>query len=106
MSGTDFYYEPQVRSRRDGGDRSRRRRHGEGPVVLQQLRREAIEAAIKLARYTASASTSSRFSGRFTAARSGACRDLEQVRQRRGFGPMMPGMFHAPYANCYVSRSA
>jgi len=21
--------------------------------------------------------------------------------QRRGFGPMMPGMFHAPYANCY-----
>lgn len=21
--------------------------------------------------------------------------------QRKGFGPMMPGMFHAPYANCY-----
>ena len=23
------------------------------------------------------------------------------VAQRRGFGPMMPGMFHAPFANPY-----
>src|SRR5690606_12261124 len=24
-----------------------------------------------------------------------------KVTQRRGFGPLLPGVFHAPYANCY-----
>ena len=51
MSGTDFYYEPQVRAGRgDGGDRAGRRR----PAAARSSATpgtEANEAAIKLARY-------------------------------------------------------
>jgi 4-aminobutyrate aminotransferase len=70
MSGTDFYYEPQVRLAEDmaqivpvGGGPER-------SVVLQQLRRRGGRSGAEAARSSRrSARTSSRSSGRFTAAR-------------------------------------
>ena len=73
MSGTDFYYEPQVRLAEelaaivpiDGGVRS----------FFGNSGTEAIEAALKLSRYyDRAARTSSRSSARSTAARWARCR--------------------------------
>ena len=73
MSGTDFYYEPQVRLAEElaaiapmpGPHRS----------FFGNSGTEAIEAALKLATYyTKRPRTSSRSSARFTAARWARCR--------------------------------
>ena len=51
---------------------------------------------------TRSGPTSSRSSARSTADRWDHCRSRQaSSTQRRGFGPFVPGVFHAPYANCY-----
>jgi 4-aminobutyrate aminotransferase len=63
---------------------------------------EAVEAAIKLARYHTGRVNLIAFLGSFHGRTLGAL-SLTSSRnvQRRGFGPMMPGVFHAPYANPY-----
>jgi 4-aminobutyrate aminotransferase len=103
MSGTDFYYEPQVELAeemarivpiaRDTGDvRS----------FFSNSGTEANEAALKLARYKTGRVNIIAFLGSFHGRTMGslALTSSKSV-QRRGFGPMMPGVYHAPYATCY-----
>ena len=63
---------------------------------------EANEAAIKLARYSTKRVNLIAFLGSFHGRTLGSlAATSSRYVQRRGFGPMMPGMYHAPYANCY-----
>src|SRR5262249_45070838 len=100
MSGTDFYYDLQVRLAEelaaaapiDGGVRS----------FFGNSGAEAIEACIKLARYTTKRDNVIAFLGGFHGRTLGALAlTASKAVQRRGFGPVMPGVYHAPYADCY-----
>jgi 4-aminobutyrate aminotransferase len=103
MSGTDFYYEPQVQLAEElanivpvGG--------GSGDVrcFFSNSGAEAIEAALKLARYASKRFNIIAFLGSFHGRTLGAlATTASKYVQRRGFGPMMPGVYHAPYGNCY-----
>jgi 4-aminobutyrate aminotransferase len=100
MSGTDFYYEPQVKLAEeiaeivpiDGGVRS----------FFGNSGTEATEAALKLARYHSKRQNIIAFLGSFHGRSMGSLAlTASKAIQRRGFGPMMPGVYHAPYADCY-----
>jgi 4-aminobutyrate aminotransferase len=100
MSGTDFYYEPQVRLAEEiaavapvGG--SVRSFFGNSGT-------EAIEASLKLARYTTRRPNIIAFLGGFHGRTTGALAlTASKAIQRGGMGPFMPGVFHAPYPDCY-----
>jgi len=103
MSGTDFYYEPQVQLAEEmakivpvaGGS-------GEVRSFFGNSGTEANEAAFKLARYSTKRVNLIAFLGSFHGRTMGSlAATSSRFVQRRGFGPMMPGMYHAPYANCY-----
>jgi 4-aminobutyrate aminotransferase len=100
MSGTDFYYEPQVRLAEeisaiapfDGGARS----------FFGNSGAEAIEAAIKLARHATGRPNIIAFLGGFHGRTMGALAlTASKTVQRRGFGPMMSGVYHAPFPDTY-----
>ncbi len=100
MSGTDFYYEPQVRLAEElarvvpikGGVRS----------FFGNSGAEAIEASLKIARYATRRQNLIAFIGGFHGRTMGALSlTASKALQRRGFSPLMPGVYHAPYANCY-----
>jgi 4-aminobutyrate aminotransferase len=100
MSGTDFYYEPQVRLAEvladivpiDGDVRS----------FFGNSGTEATEAAIKLARYHTKRHGIIAFIGAFHGRSMGSLSlTASKIVQRRGFGPFMPGVFHAPYPDAY-----
>jgi 4-aminobutyrate aminotransferase len=103
MSGTDFYYEPQVQLAEamaqivpvGGGTGKVRSFFGNSGA-------EAVEAALKLAKYSTKRMNIIAFLGSFHGRTTGAMAvTSSRFVQRRGFGPMMPGVYHAPYANCY-----
>ena len=100
MSGTDFYYEPQVRLGEDLAATA----PFPGPVrtFYANSGTEANEAAIKMARYHTKRFGILGFLGSFHGRTLGSL-SLTSSRaiQRRGFGPMQAGTFHAPYATCY-----
>src|SRR5436309_248058 len=100
MSGTDFYYEPQVRLAEElaavapieGGVKS----------FFANSGTEAVEASVKLARYATRRDNIIAFLGGFHGRTLGALAlTASKAVQRRGFGPMLPGVFHAPFADCY-----
>jgi 4-aminobutyrate aminotransferase len=100
MSGTDFYYEPQVRLAEtlagivpiDGPIRS----------FFGNSGTEATEAAIKLARYYTRRQNVIAFFGAFHGRSLGSLSlTASKSVQRRGFGPLMPGVYHAPFPNPY-----
>ncbi len=63
---------------------------------------EAVEAAIKLVRHHSGRSNIIAFLGSFHGRTMGALAlTSSKATQRAGFGPMMPGVFHARYATCY-----
>jgi 4-aminobutyrate aminotransferase len=103
MSGTDFYYEPQVQLAEEiagmvpvGGGT------GEVRSFFGNSGAEAIEAALKLARWATKRFNVIAFLGSFHGRTLGALAvTSSKYIQRKGFGPMMPGVYHAPYANCY-----
>jgi 4-aminobutyrate aminotransferase len=100
MSGTDFYYEPQVRLAEEVADIVPIR--GEVRTFFGNSGTEAIEAAIKLARYYTKRPNLIAFFGSFHGRSLGALSlTSSKAMQRRGFGPFMPGVYHAPYADCY-----
>ncbi len=100
MSGTDFYYEPQVQLAEEMAAIAPIR--GDVKSFFSNSGTEAVEAAIKLARYRTGRYNLIAFLGSFHGRTLGAlAATSSKVVQRRGFGPMMPGVFHAPYANCY-----
>ena len=100
MSGTDFYYEPQVRL----GEELSAIAPMPGPhrSFFGNSGTEANEAAIKLARYYTKRPNIIAFFGAFHGRSMGSLSlTASKLTQRRGFGPFVPGVFHAPYANCY-----
>jgi 4-aminobutyrate aminotransferase len=100
MSGTDFYYEPQVRL----GEELSAIAPMPGPhrSFFGNSGTEANEAAIKLARYYTKRPNVVAFFGSFHGRSMGSLSlTASKLTQRRGLGPFLPGVFHAPYANCY-----
>jgi 4-aminobutyrate aminotransferase len=100
MSGTDFYYEPQVRL----GEEFNVIAPFAGPKrsFFSNSGTEAIEAAIKLAKYSTQRYGMIAFLGSFHGRTLGSLAlTSSKAIQRKGFGPMQPGVFHANYGNCY-----
>ena len=63
---------------------------------------EANEAAIKLARYSSTRPFLIAFLGSFHGRTLGSLSlTASRATQRKGFGPVAPGVFHTPYADCY-----
>jgi 4-aminobutyrate aminotransferase len=100
MSGTDFYYEVQVRLAEELA----------AVIPIEQPVRsffgnsgtEAIEASLKLARYATGRPNLIAFFGAFHGRTLGSLAlTASKTVQRRSFGPFMPGVYHAPYADCY-----
>jgi len=102
MSGTDFYYESMVdlaeklASIAPGG--------GAHKVYFGNSGTEAIEAAIKLARYATGRDKFISFFGAFHGRTMGSLSlTASRYIQRKGFGPLLPGVYHAPYPYPYRS---
>lgn len=102
MSGTDFYYENMV----DLAERLAASAPGGVPrrVYFGNSGTEAIEAAMKLARYHTGRDKFIAFFGAFHGRTMGALSlTASKAVQRRGFGPLVPGVFHVPYPRVYRS---
>jgi 4-aminobutyrate aminotransferase len=100
MSGTDFYYEPQVQL----GETLSAIAPMPGPhrTFFGNSGTEANEAALKLAKYYTKRHNVIAFFGSFHGRSMGSLSlTASKLTQRRGFGPFVPGTYHAPYANCY-----
>lgn len=101
MSGTDFYYRPEIelaeqlgRVAQVTGDRPR--------VFFANSGTESVEGAIKLARHATGRHQVIAFFGAFHGRTLGSLAvTASKPVQRRGFSPVIPGSFHAPYAYCY-----
>lgn len=100
MSGTDFYYENMVQLAEKlaalaPGDWPRR-------VYFGNSGAEAVEAALKMARYHTGRDKFLAFLGGFHGRTMGALSLTgSKAVQRKGFGPLVPGVTHIPYAYCY-----
>ncbi len=102
MSGTDFYYENMVQLAEKLGEIA----PGSGPrrVYFGNSGTEAIEAAIKLARYATGRDKFIAFYGGFHGRTMGALSlTASKSVQRKRFGSLLAGVFHAPYPNVYRS---
>jgi 4-aminobutyrate aminotransferase len=100
MSGTDFYYEElaalaEKLNEIAPGDVPRRVSFGNSGA-------EAVEGAIKLARYATGRDKIIAFFGSFHGRTMGALSlTSRRAVQRARFGPLIPGVIHAPYPYCY-----
>ena len=105
MSGTDFYYPHLVRlaeklaplmpGATTPGAPARKFFYGNSGT-------EAVEAAMKLARYSTGRDKFIAFLGGFHGRTLGSLSlTASKPVQREGFGPLVPGVFHVPYPNCY-----
>ena len=128
MSGTDFYYEPQVRLAEElarivpiavstvGSTAGSTSGSSSGSTVgsthgaaagdvrsfFGNSGTEATEAALKLSRYATKRPNFIAFLGSFHGRSLGALAlTSSKIIQRRGFGPLMPGVYHAPYPDPY-----
>ena len=96
MSGTDFYYENMVTLAEKlealaPGKFAKRVFYGNSGT-------EAIEAAMKLARYATGRKNFIAFHGCFHGRTYGALSlTASKTRQRDRFGPLVPGVYHAPH---------
>jgi len=100
MSGTDFYYPNMV----ELAERLARLAPGRGAhrVYFGNSGTEAVEAAIKLARYATGRDKFLAFYGGFHGRTMGSLSlTASRSRQRQGFGPLLAGVFHAPYPDSY-----
>lgn len=100
MSGTDFYYENMVQL----AETLARLVPGEVPrrVYFGNSGTEAIEAAIKMARYHTGRDKFIAFFGGFHGRTLGSLALTgSKAVQKKGFSPLMPGVSHIPYAYCY-----
>jgi 4-aminobutyrate aminotransferase len=100
MSGTDFYYEElaalaeKLNEIAPGGVPRR--------VSFGNSGAEAVEGAIKLARYATGRDKIIAFFGSFHGRTMGALSlTSRKAVQRAKFGPLIPGVIHAPYPYCY-----
>ena len=96
MSGTDFYYEPQI----DLSQRLAELAPGDTPkrVFFTNSGAEALEAALKLARWHTGRSRAIAFLGAFHGRTYGAMSlSGSKLVHRRGFSPLVPDIHHVPY---------
>lgn len=96
MSGTDFYYEPQIdlaeRLAKSGPGSSAKR------VFFTNSGAEALEAALKLARWHTGRSRAIAFFGAFHGRTYGAMSlSGSKLVHRRGFSPLVPDIHHVHY---------
>jgi 4-aminobutyrate aminotransferase len=100
MSGTDFYYMHMVELAEKlssvlPGDEPKRFYYGNSGT-------EAIEAALKLAKHHTRRDKVIAFYGGFHGRTMGSLSlTASKAVQRKGFGPMVPGVYHVPYSYCY-----
>lgn len=105
MSGADFYYPllvqvaeklaPLMPGAASPGATPRKFFYGNSGT-------EAIEAAMKLARYSTGRDKFIAFLGAFHGRTMGSLSlTASKPVQRKGFGPLVPGVYHVPYPNCY-----
>ncbi|MGB7620746.1 MAG: acetyl ornithine aminotransferase family protein [Terriglobia bacterium] len=100
MSGTDFYYPQMVELAQKLADSV----PGKAPrkVYFGNSGAEAIEAAMKVARFHTKRDKFIAFYGAFHGRTFGALSlTASKVTQRRGFSPLVPGVTHVPYGYCY-----
>jgi 4-aminobutyrate aminotransferase len=96
MSGTDFYYQPQT----DLAQRLAEGGPGASPkrVFFTNSGAEALEAALKLARWHTGRSRAVAFFGAFHGRTYGAMSlSGSKLVHRRGFSPLVPDIHHVPY---------
>jgi 4-aminobutyrate aminotransferase len=100
MSGTDFYYEnivelaEKLAAIAPGGEPRR--------VYFGNSGTESIEAAMKLARFHTGRDKFIAFRGAFHGRTMGALSlTASKAVQRKGFGPLIPGVFHAEFPDTY-----
>ena len=100
MSGTDFYYEPQVRLAEELSAIAPMR--GPHRSFFGNSGTEANEAALKLAKYYTKRHGVIAFFGAFHGRSMGSLSvTASKVTQRKGFAPMVPGVHHVPYPDPY-----
>lgn len=100
MSGTDFYYDVQVRLAEKLAGLAPGR--GRKRVFFTNSGAEAVEAAIKLARHATGREKFIAFFGAFHGRTLGALSlTASKVIQREKFGPLLPGVHHVGYGYCY-----
>jgi len=100
MSGTDFYYEPEV----ELAERLARVAPWSGPsrVHFTNSGAESIEAAFKLARYRTGRQHVIACYGAFHGRTMGALSlTASKIVQRQEFGPLIPEVTHIDYPHCY-----
>jgi 4-aminobutyrate aminotransferase len=100
MSGTDFYYENMVTL----AEKLARLVPGGGPrrVFFGNSGAEAIEAAMKIARYNTGRDKFIAFMGGFHGRTLGALSLTgSKPVQKKGFAPLLSGVTHIPYGYCY-----
>lgn len=99
MSGTDFYYPQEIQvaerlARVVPGKKAKR-------TFLSNSGTEAVECAIKLARYKTGRTQFIAFIGAFHGRTMGSLSlTASKAIQKKGFAPTMPGVTHVPYADC------
>jgi 4-aminobutyrate aminotransferase len=104
MSGTDFYYESMVTL----GERLSKAAPMKGPhkIYYGNSGAEAIEAALKLARYHTKRQNIIAFYGAFHGRTMGALSlTASKPQQKRRFAPLVPGVTHVPYPYVYRATS-
>jgi 4-aminobutyrate aminotransferase len=96
MSGTDFYYEPEIAL----AERLAKLAPGSSPkkIFFTNSGTEAIEGALKLARYHTGRPNVLAFFGAFHGRTYGAMSlSASKLVHRKRFGPLVPHMHHVPF---------
>ncbi len=100
MSGTDFYYTPQILLAEKLGSLAPGR--GKKKVYFGNSGAEAVEAAFKLARWHTRRELNIAFYGAFHGRTMGALSlTASKTVQKKHYNPLVPGITHIPYAYCY-----
>ena len=100
MSGTDFYYTPQIALAEKlaslaPGDRAKK-------VYFGNSGAESVEAAFKLARWHTRRELNIAFFGAFHGRTMGALSlTASKIIQKKHYYPFVPGITHIPYPYCY-----
>lgn len=100
MSGTDFYYTAQIELAEKlaliapGPERKK--------IFFGNSGAEAVEAALKLARWHSRRDLNLAFFGAFHGRTIGALSlTASKTIQKKRYNPLLPGVTHVPYPNCY-----
>ena len=100
MSGTDFYYRPQILLAEKLAAISSGRKGKK--VYFGNSGAEAVEAAFKLARWHTKRELNIAFFGAFHGRTMGALSlTASKTIQKKHYNPFVPGITHIPYAYCY-----